>query len=262
MSDWIESKCLPLPASLGIAAFGPLCLDETSKQYGHITSTPKLAWQNTPILQHFARRHQFDKGSRKKNIFFDTDCNVCAKYIYQKLAGKQVNESLCYVTVGTGIGIGLVASGKCVHGMMHPEAGHCKVPRVASDAKFKGACPFHGDCVEGLCSNGAIQKRLGLKSVHEIPSLPDKHGIWDVLAEYLGTFCANIMLVTSSEKIVLGGGIFNRKCLLEKTRKVFAKQVNQYVRHEKLDKLEEYLVRLTEGDELGMLAAAYVGATH
>ena len=81
MSNWIDTKC-GVPASMGIACFGPICLDKTSKQYGCITSTPKLAWQNMPVLQHFASRHKFDKGARQKKIFFDTDCNVCAMYIY------------------------------------------------------------------------------------------------------------------------------------------------------------------------------------
>ena len=129
-----------------------------------------------------------------------------------------VRESLCYVTAGTGIGIGLIINGKCVHGVLHPEGGHVVVPRVDRDLGFKGSCSFHGDCLEGLCTNNAIKDRLGLANVEAIPTLPDSHDIWNILADYFGSFCANIFLTTSVEKIIMGGGIFNRKCLLEKTR--------------------------------------------
>ena len=122
------------------------------------------------------------------------------------------------MTAGTGIGIGLIINEKCVHGILHPEGGHVGVPRVASDMKFKGSCPFHGDCLEGLCTNNAIRDRLGLKSVDDIPNLPDNHHIWDILGDYFGSFCANIFLTASVEKFIMGGGLFNRKCLLEKTR--------------------------------------------
>jgi len=126
-----------------------------------------------------------------------------------------LKESLCYITVGTGIGIGLVINGKCVHGMMHPEGGHARVPLLESD-KFEGVCPFHKNCLEGLCTNVAIQKRLGLASVEDVAKLGDDHEIWNTLAYYLGTFCANLYLAVSVERIIIGGGVMNRTILFAK----------------------------------------------
>jgi fructokinase len=144
---------------------------------------------------------------------------------------------MCYVTVGTGVGIGLIINGKTVHGVLHPEGGHVRVPHAKGDEDYEGSCPFHGDCIEGMCTNLSIKKRLGLKDVGEIPKLKDSHKIWDILAEYMGTFCSNIFLTTSVERIILGGGIFNRKCLLEKTRKVFKAKINRYIFHDKIKDL-------------------------
>ena len=132
-----------------------------------------------------------------------------------------MKESLCYITVGTGVGVGLIINKKCVHGTLHPEGGHVFVPRDDRDEKFKGVCPFHNDCVEGLTTNISIKERLGLSSVDDIPNLPDSHEVWDILGGYLGTMCSNIFLTTSVEKIMLGGGVFNRIVLLEKVRKNF-----------------------------------------
>ena len=115
----------------------------------------------------------------------------------------------------------MIINGKCVHGTLHPEGGHVFVPRDERDKDFKGVCPFHGDCVEGLCTNISIRDRLGLSNVNEIPNLSDEHQVWDILGGYLGTMCSNIFLTTSVELIILGGGVFNRKILIEKTRKVF-----------------------------------------
>lgn len=167
------------------------------------------------------------------------------------------------MTVGTGVGIGLIINGKGVHGTLHPEGGHVFVPRDVRDDGFKGVCPFHGDCVEGLCTNIAIKERLGLSHVDDIPALPDDHQVWDIVAGYLGTMCSNIFLTTSVELIILGGGVFNRRILLEKTRQVFKQRINKYLVHSKIDDesaLKNFLIRPEHGDDLGLIAAAHVGA--
>ena len=125
----ITNKKEIYPASLGIASFGPVCLDKTSPQYGNITMTPKIAWRNYPLLSNLRKAFKFEERSEK--IFFDTDVNAPALFEFQRLRllpNSPVKESLCYVTIGTGIGIGLIINGKCVHGMMHPEGGHVKIP--------------------------------------------------------------------------------------------------------------------------------------
>lgn len=198
-------------------------------------------------------------------VFIDTDVNVCALYEYSqaKLANK-VKESLCYITVGTGVGVGLIINSKCVHGAMHPEGGHVYVPRDPRDIAFKGACPFHNDCVEGMATNVAIKERLGLASVEEIVNLDDSIELWDIVGGYLGTMCANIFLTTSVERIMLGGGVFNRAILMQKTRQAFKARINKYLVHPLIDTdeaLEQFLARPEHGDDLGLIAAASVAAS-
>ena len=218
------------PGSLGIASFGPVCLDKSSEQYGNITTTPKVVWQNFPIYSLFRDAFGFDDKhpGRSEKLLMDTDVNIPALYEYNLARARDdplVKESLCYITVGTGIGIGLIINGKTVHGMMHPEGGHVRVPISPLEKTlykdYKGTCPFHGDCLEGLCNNIAIKERLGLKSVDEVKEIGDDNQIWDLIAYYMGTFCANLFLTMSVERISIGGGIYNRQVLMKKTREVF-----------------------------------------
>ena len=144
-----------------------------------------------------------------------------------------IKESLCYVTVGTGIGIGLIVNGKCVHGMMHPEGGHVRVPlnplEQSTYNNFAGVCPFHGNCLEGLCSNVAIKERLGLEDVNGLIDLQDDNPVWDMVAGYLGDFCANLFLTVSVERIIIGGGICERAILMDKIRARFLASIGGYV---------------------------------
>lgn len=170
-----------------------------------------------------------------------------------------IRESLCYVTVGTGVGIGLIINGQCVHGMMHPEGGHVRIPIHDKDLEmgFKGVCPFHGNCLEGMVTNNAIAKRLELSSVADVALLPDDHFVWDLIAFYIGILCSNLYLTTSVERIILGGGVPKRSVLIAKTRKVFAQNINGYVKLSQIegDALDSFIVRPKYGDILGSLAA-------
>ena len=137
------------------------------------------------------------------------------------------------MTVGTGIGIGLVINGKCVHGMMHPEGGHVRVPLDPREQTkyggFAGVCPFHGNCLEGLCTNVAIKERLGLENVGCLADLSDDNEVWDLVGGYLGDFCVNLFLTVSVERIIIGGGICSRAVLMEKIRARFVASLNNYV---------------------------------
>ena len=115
---------------------------------------------------------------------------------------KDVTDNLCYITVGTGVGIGLIINGKQVTGMIHPEGGHACVPILDADKEkypnFKGSCVFHKNkCIDGLCTNTAIMKRMSLNNVDEIPNLPDDDQIWDFIGHYIGTMCSNLFLTLS-----------------------------------------------------------------
>jgi fructokinase len=145
--------------------------------------------------------------------------------------------------------------------MMHPEGGHARVPLLASDP-FEGVCPFHGNCLEGLCTNVAIAKRLGLASVDDVPNLGDDHEIWNILGYYLGTFCANLYLAVSVERIIIGGGVMNRACLFDKIRDQFRKSINEYVKMPQIDEenIKTFIVRSSFEDDLGTVAAGAVGS--
>ena len=169
---------------MGVACFGPLCLNRASQDFGSITSTPKPNWQNTPVLSHLKGRIDAKKEGFKSGI--ETDVNAAALLEYHHGNHKEVSESICYITVGTGIGVGLVFHGKPVHGLVHGEGGHMRVAIHPKDKDFEGNCPFHGNCLEGLCSNNAIVKRLGLNNEKDLPALDDENEVWDIIADYLG----------------------------------------------------------------------------
>jgi len=135
------------------------------------------------------------------------------------------------------------------------------VPRDPRDKDFPGVCPFHGDCVEGLATNKAIVARLKLNSVKDLKDISDDHEVWDIVGGYLGTMCSNIFLTTSVEQIMLGGGVFNREILIEKTRQHFTARINKYLVHDKIsseEAMKNFLVRPQHGDDLGLYAAGFV----
>ena len=123
--------------ALGIGAFGPLDLNPASPTFGFITSTPKPGWQNIDLAGVL-------RGAFGWPVFLDTDVNGAALGELRWGAGQGL-ESVAYVTVGTGIGVGVLHHGRPVHGLMHPELGHIFVRRHPADANFAGICPFHGD---------------------------------------------------------------------------------------------------------------------
>ncbi|WP_369025720.1 ROK family protein [Qipengyuania sp. RANM35] len=193
-------------SAIGIATFGPAVVDPKDGRWGRITNTPKPGWADCDLAGFFGREFGVPIG-------FDTDVNGAALAESRFGAGEDAN-SLAYVTVGTGIGGGLVIDGKAVHGAAHPEMGHIFPRRHESDAAFEGVCPTHGDCLEGLASGPAILRRWG-KSLSE---LPDDHEAHAVIAHYLAHLCHTIFAMSSAEVIVLGGGVMNAPGLLDRVR--------------------------------------------
>lgn len=218
--DWLKKRYYD---ALGVATFGPVELHSESKHYGYITNTPKPGWKYVDVLGPLrAIRPNVPFG-------FDTDVNAPAMAEHAHLYSQAVKEgipppsSCCYVTVGTGVGVGMVVNNQPVHGLMHSEAGHMAVPLVRLDSnrsqpvrplphaeplawqhptdaekKFVGDNPkdcFAGVCVENMACSGALAKRAGLAKATEIKDLPDNHEVWDILAFYLGALCANVMLL-------------------------------------------------------------------
>jgi fructokinase len=184
--------------AFGIAAFGPLELRRDSPGYGCITTTPKPGWAHTDLVGTLGRA--FDRP-----VGFDTDVNAAALAEGRWGDGRGL-DSVAYVTVGTGVGGGIVHAGVPVHGLMHPEVGHIGVRRHPADGAFAGICPFHGDCLEGLACGPAIIKRTG----HALDQAHSDDVIWDIEADYLGQLCAQLALMHSPQRILLGGGVMQQ----------------------------------------------------
>jgi fructokinase len=186
-----EEKCGRLNA-FGIASFGPIGLNATD--YGYITNTPKKEWKFTDVVGPF--RQAF--GARP--IGFNTDVNGAGfgEYWWGHAQGL---DDFVYITMGTGVGGGGMSGGRLLGGMLHPEMGHCLLPRIDGDA-FEGACDFHGRCWEGLCSGAAIKKRTG-KVAEEV----EDDQVWQQVAQYSSIALAQIILVLSPRKIIIGGSV-------------------------------------------------------
>jgi len=233
----------PLTA-LGVASFGPVDLDPRSATYGSITTTPKPGWQHVDLLGPLRRA----LGVR---IAFDTDVNAAALAEHRWGAAQNV-RSVVYVTVGSGIGGGALVDGQPVHGLVHPEMGHQRIPHDRARDPFPGVCPHHGDCWEGLASAPALAARWGQPP----ETLSDAHPAWDLEADYLALGLANVILVLSPERVVLGGGVMTRACLWPMVRTKLQMVLAGYVSSPALGKgIESYLVPVALGDRAGVLGA-------
>lgn len=189
--------------ALGIGSFGPVELDRTSPRWGFITTTPKPGWADCDIAGYFARALGVPVG-------FDTDVNAAA--LAEHAASGSAGGSLAYLTVGTGIGGGLVLDGQPVHGIAHPEVGHIYPRRHADDRDFPGTCPSHGDCLEGLASGPSIMARWGTS----LSQLPIDHPGHAIIADYIAQACHMLFASVAVEEVVVGGGVANTPGLVER----------------------------------------------
>lgn len=216
-----QARFGPLQA-FGLAAFGPLELNRASSRYGFTLETPKSGWSHFDLHGTVAR--EFDKP-----VGFDTDVNAAGLAEARWGGGKAV-ASLVYVTVGTGIGAGVIHNGASLVGLTHPEIGHIHLRRHPRDTGFAGTCPFHGDCLEGLASGTAILARTG-KSLEDTG--PDEP-IWDIEADYLGQLCAQLVVTVSPHRILLGGGVMQQERLFPLIRTRMRHWLQGYVQHPEL----------------------------
>jgi fructokinase len=236
-------------AALGIASFGPLELDRTSAHYGSISTTSKPGWRNAALVPHLARIFSVPVG-------FDTDVNAAALAEGRWGAAKRLAD-FAYVTVGTGVGVGLVVDGRPTYGFGHSELGHIRIVRKAGDS-WEGACAFHGDCVEGLASGVAIASRTGVPAHQIAPDSP----VWDLVAHALAQLLHTIVLATAPRRILIGGGVpEGRPELLQRVRVQLLQSLNGYL---KLDKLlggiDSYAVPPGLGPRSGPLGALALAA--
>ena len=199
--------------ALGIGSFGPI-----DRGRGWITSTPKSAWRNCDLVG--AMRQALDVP-----VGFDTDVNAAALAESRWGAARGLADFI-YVTVGTGIGGGALVNGQLLHGVMHAEMGHLRIPHDLARDPFPGCCPYHGDCLEGLACGPAIQARWGAPG----ESLPPEHPAWSLEARYLALGLANLAFALAPPRIVIGGGVMRQPRLPDLVRAELATQLNQYVR--------------------------------
>jgi len=204
--------------ALGVASFGPLDLDPNSRAFGHVTSTPKPGWAGTDVLGQLQRAADVPAA-------LDTDVNGAALAEMRWGSGRGFQD-FAYVTVGTGVGVGLIANGLPMRGFAHCELGHIRVPRLAGDA-FAGSCPFHGDCVEGLAAGPSLVARVGAEHVK---GLSPHDPLWNSVAWALAQLCHAIVCAAAPRAIAMGGGVIDKQPhLLDRIESMLIDSLNGYM---------------------------------
>jgi fructokinase len=231
-------------SAIGCASFGPLDPNPASPTYGHILPTPKPGWTGANIAGMLASAFDIP-------IAFDTDVNGAAlgEWRWGKARGL---HTFIYLTVGTGIGGGAFVEGTPLHGLIHPEMGHIPVRHDLIKDPFEGACPFHGDCFEGLASGVAIERRWGRRG----NTLPPSHPAWELETEYIAQALASYSFTLSPQRIIIGGGIGSLPHLLPRVQKKTQELINNYIQSPLIrENIESYIVSPGLGNRSGMLGA-------
>ncbi|WP_438494797.1 ROK family protein [Paenibacillus sp. IHBB 3054] len=235
--------------AIGVGSFGPIDIRQDSPTYGYVTTTPKPGWGNYDLLGTLKQAFPVPFG-------FDTDVNA-AVYGEVRWGAAQGLSSCLYITVGTGVGIGVYSEGQLVHGLVHPEGGHLLTRRHPED-DFVGSCPYHGDCLEGMAAGPAIEARWGKKG-HE---LPVDHRAWKMEAFYIAQSITDAILLLSPQKIILGGGVMQQPQLYPLIREAVLLNLNGYVSSSAiLEHMEEYIVAPGLGQQAGLSGALALGLT-
>jgi fructokinase len=232
------------PEGIGIASFGPIDLNPRSAKFGYITSTPKSGWGDTD----FAGAMRRGTGLP---VAFDTDVNAAALG-EARWGAAQGMDTFLYLTVGTGLGGGGMVNGRLMHGLVHPEMGHIRVPHDRSADRFPGCCPFHGDCLEGLVSGPALEARWEQRGER----LPPDHPAWELEARYLALGLVTWICTLSPQRIILGGGVMRQADLFGRIRREVLELLNGYIQApEILERIDQYIVPPGLGGNAGVLGA-------
>ncbi len=228
--------------ALGVACFGPVDVNTASPTYGYILNTPKPAWGNYDIV-----------GTLKKAlncpIGFDTDVNGSLLGEVTWGSAKGLTD-VVYITIGTGIGGGILSGGNVVHGMLHPEMGHMKLIPVPGD-NFPGRCPFHANCFEGMASGPAINDRWGASA----GKLTDRDEVWELESEYIAQAVSNLIFIMSPQKVILGGGVMHQMQLFPLIRKKVIEKVSGYIDTAELRDMDSYICPAGLNDDQGIMGA-------
>lgn len=232
--------------ALGVAAFGPVNVNKKSSKYGYILDTPKLAWKNYDFLSAIKEEIHVPIG-------LDTDVNgsCLGEMTYGCAKGL---DSVIYITIGTGVGVGAAINGKLLHGMLHPEAGHILLPLSKQDEKG-GICPYHKNCFEGLAAGPSIEARWGKKAVE----LAGQDEVWEMESFYIAQALMNYVLTLSPQKIILGGGVMHQEQLFPLIRKKTAELLNGYINTPELNDIDNYIVPASLHDNQGIMGCIKLG---
>ena len=230
--------------AIGIGSFGPVDRNVTSPTWGHITTTPKPGWAHAVVGPEIRRRLSVP-------VAFDTDVNAAALGEHRWGAAQGL-DTFCYITVGTGIGGGGMAGGKLLHGLVHPEFGHVRIPHDRDRDPFPGVCPYHGDCWEGLASGRAIEGRWGRPAAEMI----DNEAVWELEAHYLALGLVSVICILSPQRIILGGGVMTAPGLLERIQLDAKDLLGGYVESPAVDEgMAGYITLPGLGSQSGVLGA-------
>ncbi|HEX2749391.1 MAG TPA: ROK family protein [Verrucomicrobiales bacterium] len=235
-------------AALGIGTFGPAGVDPSAPDWGFITTTPKPGWQQTDVAGVLRR-------ALNVPVAFDTDVNAAVYGEWLWGAGQGCNVVL-YLTIGTGIGGGVLINGRPLHGLLHPEMGHIRIPRPPALADFAGSCSWHGDCLEGLASGPAMAKRWEVAA----NTLPPDHPAWEAEAACLASACASFACTLSPQRIILGGGVMDSPGLLGQVQEKTRALLNGYLQHPLItDRVQKYITAPGLSSHAGICGALALG---
>jgi fructokinase len=231
-------------SAIGMGSFGPIDPRPGSSSYGHIMLTPKPGWANADMVGPLQAAFDIPIG-------FDLDVNTAALAEYRWGAAQGFDPTL-YLTIGTGIGGGVIIDGQILHGLLHPEMGHIHLNHDANIDPFPGSCPFHKDCFEGLASGPALEKRWGKRA----DKLPPEHPAWELEANYIAQALTAFIYTLSPQKIVLGGGVMQQLHLFERIRKLVQENLNNYVQSKQiLENIDGYIIPPGLSGYAGVLGA-------
>lgn len=231
-------------AAAGIASFGPLDPDPASPTFGYVTTTPKPGWAHTDFAGTVGRALGVPVG-------FDTDVNGAALGEHRWGAAQGL-DTFVYLTIGTGIGGGGMVNGKRIHGLVHPEMGHIRIPHDRQHDPFPGCCSYHGDCLEGLAAGPALEQRWGQRG----ETLPAEHPAWALEAHYLALGLVALICTLSPQRIIMGGGIMQQPRLLPQVRRQVQELLNGYLQAPEItERIEDYIVPPALGNRSGVLGA-------
>ena len=231
-------------AALGVGSFGPVDPNPTSPTFGYITTTPKPGWANTDVVGALRRVFPVPVG-------FDTDVNAAALGEFRWGAAQGL-DTFIYLTIGTGLGGGGMVGGRLIHGLVHPEMGHIRIPHDWAADPFPGACPYHGDCFEGLAAGPALEQRWQQRG----ETLPDDHPAWALEARYVALGVVNFILTLSPQRVILGGGVMQQPHLFPMIRHETLALLAGYVQAaEIVEHIETYITPPGLGGRSGVLGA-------